>query len=39
MGKHVSCAVKKGFEVLKDGEICSISERDFKLFLMNWPKV
>lgn len=37
MGKQVSSAVKNGFEILQDSDICSIQDMDFKLFLANWP--
>lgn len=39
IGKQISSAVKKGFEVLQESKICSIQDTDFKLFLMNWPKI
>lgn len=37
MGKQVSYAVKNGFEILVNKEIHAIADRDFKLFLRNWP--
>lgn len=38
LGKHISSAVKDGFEVLQGNEIFTIQERAFKSFLRNWPK-
>ena len=38
MGKQVSSAVKKGFEILAGNEILCIQDISFKLFLNSWPK-
>ena len=36
LGKQVHQSVSKGFEILKDAEICRLKDQDFRVFLRKW---